>query len=192
MKIRPYLPISLLILLAVGIVWADQSGSKQKSGSTDAESSNKPPHNSDITWLKYDDGLELAKKEGKKVFVEFTARWCGYCRKMRATTFKDPSVIELLNEHYISVSVDGDSRDTLVIDGWITSERKLARQFRVTGYPTFWFLTPDAKPIAPVKGYRDAKTLTQILDYLKDDLYKTVKFDEYLAKKRQEERKKDK
>lgn len=170
-------------LVLTGSPWADQAPSKKDAKPDQAETKKQKTDNTEIQWLKYDEGLQRAKKEGKKVFVEFTAQWCGFCRRMRATTFRDPEIIGMLNDNYISVSVDGDSRDTLNIEGWITSERALARQYRVSSYPTFWFLTPDADPIAPVKGYRDSQTLSSILDYLKDDLYKTVSFQDYLEKK---------
>jgi len=185
MKIRLYSAIPLSILIAITIAWADQPDSKGNSGSEKTNETKSSSAELKIDWMEYDDGLELAEQEGKKVFVEFTAKWCGFCKKMHATTFKNPDVIRLLNTYYVTVSVDGDSRDSLNIDGWITSERKLAREYRVTGYPTYWFLTSDAEPIAPVKGYRDARTLNYILDYLKDDLYKTVKFEDYLKEKRQ-------
>jgi len=136
-----------------------------------------------INWLKYDKGLELAKKEGKKLFVEFTAKWCGWCKKMHATTFLDPEVVNLMGQNYVAVSVDGDSRDSLNIDGWITTERALARQYKVSSYPTYWFLTPEAEPIAPVKGYRTNTDLSNILDYLKDDTYKTISFKDFLDDK---------
>lgn len=136
-----------------------------------------------INWMKYDTGIKKAKEEGKKIFVEFTAKWCGWCKKMHATTFVDPEVVELMNTYFIAVSVDGDSPDTLKIDGWMTSERNLAREYRVTSYPTYWFLTPEIEAIAPVKGYRDRNAMVDILDYLKDDLYKTVTFKDFLEKK---------
>lgn len=190
MKKRHYLSALFAILLFFGIGLADSTASKGKTG----VEKTKPTvaAKTDIDWQKYDDGLAQAKKEGKKVFVEFTAKWCGWCKRMHATTFKDPDVIDLLNKYYVPVSVDGDSKDTLVIDGYITSERRLAREYRVTSYPTYWFLTPEADPIAPVKGYRDAPSFTDILDYLKDDSYKTVKFDEFLREKHNGDKKKDK
>ena len=177
------LVFSLLLLFGVG--WAQQPEPKGDSKPQQKEIAPSAPQAAQIGWIKYDAGLKLAKKEGKKVFVEFTAKWCGYCKKMQATTFKDPTVIDMLNKYYVTVSVDGDSRDSLNVDGWITSEQGLAREYRVTAYPTFWFLTPEAEPIAPIKGYRDAQTLADILDYLKDDIYKTVQFEDFLKDRRQ-------
>jgi thioredoxin-related protein len=190
MKRRFYVPALLLTLFLFGITPAENTGSTGNSGIDKTKPA--VTAKTDIDWQKYDDGLAQAKKEGKKVFVEFTAKWCGWCKRMHATTFKDPDIVGLLNKYYVTVSVDGDSRDTLDIDGYITSERRLAREYRVTGYPTYWFLTPEADPIAPVKGYRDAKTLGNILDYLKDDQYKTVKYEDFIRKKQNGDKTEDK
>ena len=170
----------LLTSLALGGNQA-QSKSPDKNPVTDQKKAETP---AEIDWLRYSQGMAQAKESGKKVFVEFTARWCGYCRKMRATTFQDSTVIALLNDNFVSVSVDGDSRDTLDIDGWITTEKKIAREYRVSGYPTFWFLTPEGEKIAPVNGYKDARFMRDVLDYLKDDTYKTVAFKDFIENKR--------
>ena len=104
---------------------------------------------------------------------------------MQATTFKDPEVISIIDKYYIPVSVDGDSRDTLNIEGWVTTEARLAReQFQVNSYPIFWFLSSAGDKIAPVVGYRDRDVMMDILDYLKDDQYKTVTFDKYMDAKK--------
>jgi thioredoxin-related protein len=137
----------------------------------------------DMVWHKYDEGLKLSQTTGKKIFLEFTAKWCGYCKRMHATTFKDPDVIKVFNDHYILVSVDGDSPDTLNIDGLITTEKAFTREWKVTGYPTYWFVTPTQEKLASITGYRPKEVLYDILDYMKDDTYKTVKFEDFMKNK---------
>lgn len=144
-----------------------------------------PAASADIVWYDYDDGLKLAQKTGKKIFLEFTAKWCGYCKRMHATTFKDPDIIKMFNDNYITVSVDGDSPDTLNIDGLITTQKAMTKEWRVTGYPTYWFVTPEQEKIAPITGYRPKEVLIEILDYMKDDTYKTVKFEDFMKNKQQ-------
>ena len=183
MNIRLAAPLTFLILVLAGFILAEDTPIKKNPPERKPVAKQDSAAKSEIIWHKYDEGLALAKKQSKKVFVEFTAKWCGYCKKMHATTFRDPEIIRMLNDYYVSVTVDGDSPDTLNIDGWMTTENGLTREYRVSGYPTYWFLTPEAERIAPVKGYRDKVTLGYILDYLKDDLYKTVTFEDYMKEK---------
>ncbi|MEE8149897.1 MAG: DUF255 domain-containing protein, partial [candidate division Zixibacteria bacterium] len=60
-----------------------------------------------IEWLSYDEGLIKAKKEGKHLFVDFTAKWCGWCKKMDKTTFIEPEIVKMLNDDFVAVKVWG-------------------------------------------------------------------------------------
>lgn len=164
--------ISLLLLSTIAFSGDKAPATKQKDGKTE------------IIWHRFDDGMKLAKEQNKNVFVRFTTDWCGWCKKMNATTFKESEIIEFIDKYYIAVSVNGESRDSLNLDGWITTEKQVTKEFGVRSYPTFWFLSPENEKIAPIKGYRDKDGLFDVLDYLKDDAYKTTEFREFLAQKK--------
>ena len=51
-----------------------------------------------------------AAKENKKVFVKFSASWCGWCHKMDAS-LKDPLVEKYFNNNYIFVVLIVDESD---------------------------------------------------------------------------------
>jgi thiol-disulfide isomerase/thioredoxin len=48
---------------------------------------------------------EKAAKENKKVFVGFTASWCGWCKRM-AKTLSDPQVAAIMDKYFVSVWLD--------------------------------------------------------------------------------------
>lgn len=135
-----------------------------------------------INWLKYDEGLTRAKENDKKILINFTTAWCGYCKKMKREVFSQTETIKLINENFVPIIVDGDSKDELDIDGYKISERNLTKsEYHVTGYPTYWILKPNAERLAPIKGYRPKDTFLDMLSYIKDDLYQKMSFDEFLA-----------
>jgi len=171
--------LSVFVFFSMGLVQAEDSKPAIKI------SEPKPQARSvvGINWLKYDEGLKKAAEEGKNIFVEFTAKWCGYCKKMHATTFKDPRIIQMFDKYFVTVSVDGDSRDSLNINGWLTTERLLAREYRIQGYPTYWFLNSKGERIAPIGGYQPADFLYDALDYMKDETYKTMSFEKFLEQR---------
>ena len=128
----------------------------------------------DIKWFSYDEGLAKAKKEGKHIFIDFTAKWCGYCKKMDKTTFIEPDVVNMLNSDFISVKVDGDSEKELDIEGYKVTEKNLSRMdYKVRGYPTFWFVDPQGTRLGAVSGYQPAANLLSTLQFVKDKKYAT-------------------
>ncbi len=136
-----------------------------------------------IIWYQYDEGLKLAKETGRPIMINFTTSWCGFCKKMNRTTFRETDVIKILNGDFVSIKVDCESNLELDVDGYKITERNLARaEYGVRGYPTYWFLKSDTKRIAPLSGYQESNRLQDILFYIKNELYDKMKYDEYLEK----------
>jgi thioredoxin-related protein len=105
----------------------------------------------EIDWHSYDDGMARSKFEKKKVFLHFTAEWCGYCGVMEKETFKDPAIISSLNENFISIKVDYD-RETETSD-----------LYRVRGLPDTIFIAEDGQIIGHRPGYIPPDLLKLIL-----------------------------
>lgn len=51
-----------------------------------------------------------AKKENKKIFVKFSASWCGWCHKMDAS-LKEPAVEKYFNDNFVFVVLIVDEND---------------------------------------------------------------------------------
>ena len=113
--------------------------------------------------------------------VNFTTTWCGYCKKMNRTTFVDSEIVNILNNDFISIKVDGDSQNELNVDGYKITERNLTRsEYGVRGYPTYWFLKSNAERIGPISGYKATDPFLDVLYYVRDEVYDKMKFDEYM------------
>jgi hypothetical protein len=121
-----------------------------------------------VRWHTYEDGLRLAAESGKPVFIDFSAEWCRYCKKMDAETFADPRIAALLNEHFVPVAVDTDH------------ERAPAQKFGVTSLPTFWFLESDGRPIDHLGGFVEADIFRHVLGFIYSRSFEKMEFDEYV------------
>ncbi len=95
-------------------------------------------------------GLQEAQKAGKPVLVDFSAAWCGWCKKLEQDTFPDPGVQDLLGR-YVLVRVDADRHPELV------------KQYGVKGLPTLLMLDGAGKLIRRVEGFRGAELFAQEL-----------------------------
>ncbi len=123
-----------------------------------------------IRWYDYNEGLELGKNQNRKVFINFYADWCGYCKQMDRETFQDRAVIAYLNEEFVPVRVDTEQN------------QKAAADYRVRGLPVSWFIAEDGEPIGSQPGYIPPDTLLSLLRYIGTDSYKTMKFTEFAGR----------
>ncbi len=64
------------------------------------------------TWS--DELFERAQKEHKFILLDLEAIWCHWCHVMEETTYKDPAVMQLLKQEYITVRVDQDTNPDLL------------------------------------------------------------------------------
>ncbi len=86
---------------------------------------------------------EKAAAEHKYIFVDAYAAWCGPCKLLKKTTFKDKGVAAFFNEHFINVSLDvekGQGPD-------------FASTWKVTGLPTLIIFNASGQPVLETKGY---------------------------------------
>ncbi len=121
-----------------------------------------------INWHKYKEGMELGKNDRKKVFLYFYTDWCGYCKDMEKVTFKDRSVIDLLNSSFIPVRVNADK------------EKGAASGYNISGLPSNWFVAENGESISNLPGYIPPGKLFFILKYIQTDSYKSMTFNSYL------------
>ncbi|OQX23548.1 MAG: hypothetical protein BWK80_25535 [Desulfobacteraceae bacterium IS3] len=120
-----------------------------------------------IKWHSYNDGMALGKEKKKKIFLNFYADWCGYCKQMDSKTFRDKSVISYMNENFIPVRVNADK------------EMKIAAEYEVRGLPVSWFIAESGESIGSQPGYIPPETLLPILKYIHTDSYKKMSFDKF-------------
>ena len=144
----------------------------------------------EITWLTIEEAEIANKSEPRKIIIDVYTDWCGWCKKMEATTFKNKEVVAYLNQKYYCVKLDGEDKGTISFKGnefnFVDQGRRgyheLAAGFLKgkMSYPNIVFLNEDLDILQALPGYRTAKELLPILKFLGDDIYKDTNWTEYI------------
>ncbi len=137
----------------------------------------------DLKWKKFDEGVIEAKKTKKKILLNVYADWCKWCKKLDAEVYTDPKVASYLNKYYILIKVNGESNDKVTHKNQRMTEEQLSRVFGVTGFPTIIFLDHNAEVIDKLSGFVAADRFLPIIQYIGEDYYKKMKWDEFFEKK---------
>ena len=68
-----------------------------------------------IRWrVDYNSARKEARQFAKPLFLDFGTEQCYHCRRLEASTFQDPTVIELLNKNFVPLKIDGNATPSLV------------------------------------------------------------------------------
>lgn len=154
-----------------------------------------------VNWYTdWDAGMAAAQKEKKPVLVHFTADWCVYCKKMKDETYSAPEIKERFNNGWITIMMDTESKDgkgTIYVDeaekkvkaykdgdmGAYKTETfgngEMMQFFGGTGLPTLLFFDKTGEPLQKIPGFIPKSEFGVILDYFKDEAYKTSSFEDY-------------
>lgn len=132
-----------------------------------------------VSWVKFDDAFEIARRENKKILVDVYTDWCGWCKKMDSEVYASEPVARILGTSFISVKVNAESSDPITFRGQGLTEEQFARGAGVTGYPTTLFLDQEGTPITIVPGFHPSDRFSSILKYIGEDHYKTISFQEF-------------
>jgi thioredoxin-related protein len=138
---------------------------------------------SELKWYTFDDGLAHAKKTEKKILVDVYTDWCGWCKKMDRDVYGDKRIVDYLNQKYVLVKLNAESSAKVNYKGKKSTERGIAQQFGVTGYPTTLFFKSDGEPITPVSGFVPADKFIDILKFIGDDFFAKMNWEEFQKKK---------
>jgi thiol:disulfide interchange protein DsbD len=110
-------------------------------------------------WLhSYEEALELAKKENKPIFIDFTGWTCTNCRWMESNVFPLPQVQQYFSG-MINVKLYTDRRE----EPELSNKEFQKTKFNSIELPLYVILTPDEKLVGTKAFTRD---LQEFLDFL--------------------------
>jgi len=105
-----------------------------------------------IQWLHFEAAtLRRAADADRPVLMVLVAPWCQHCRDLLQSSFADPQVVHLVNEHFVPVLVDAERRPDV------------NQRYGTGAWPTIAWLTPEGELIAH-EGHLGIEPLRQRLE----------------------------
>lgn len=110
-----------------------------------------------VDWQPWgSEAFEMARREGKPVFLSIGYSTCHWCHVMERESFESIEVAEYLNEHFISIKVDRERRPD-IDEIYMTGVRIITGR---GGWPMSSFLTAEGKTFFGGTYYPRAQFLT--------------------------------
>lgn len=94
----------------------------------------------------FDDALAASRQQGRTLVVMFSAEWCGPCKAMENSTWRDPGVTTWVRDHAIALHVDVDQ------------QRAIADRFNARSLPLL-IAFRNGEVVERSLGFKDAQQM---------------------------------
>ncbi len=146
-------------------------------------------NNEKINWYTFEDAVELAAENPKKILIDVYTDWCGFCKRMEAETFNNASVARYINKNFYPVKLNSETTDTITFQGHkFVNEgngRRSAHQLSIAllqgqmSYPSVVYLNEKLELITTVPGFLNPEAIEPILRYFAEDYYMTQSWEDF-------------
>jgi thioredoxin-like negative regulator of GroEL len=99
----------------------------------------------EVQWRHdYTQARREAVEKNRPLLVDVGTENCYWCKRLDASTFRDPKVVKMMNEQFIPVKLDANREPTL------------AEALGIQSYPTIVWASPDGKILKVHPGFMEA------------------------------------
>jgi uncharacterized protein YyaL (SSP411 family) len=96
-----------------------------------------------VDWYPWgEEAFAKALRENKPIFLSIGYSTCHWCHVMERESFENPSIAQILNQHFVSIKVDREERPDIDRVYMLFVQASTGSG----GWPLSVFLTPDRRP----------------------------------------------
>lgn len=145
----------------------------------------------EIKWYSWDEAVALSAKKPRKMFIDVYTDWCGWCKKMDASTFKDKDVVAYINKNFYPVKFDAEQKEDIkykehTLKYQPSAGRRGVHELAVAlldgrlSYPSYVYLDENQDRITISPGYKEAPAILKELQFIAGEYYKKTTYEQFL------------
>lgn len=135
-----------------------------------------------IKWHTLPEAIELNKNEPRKFMIDVYTDWCGWCKRMDATTFSNDTIVSYVNKNFYAVKFDAEMKESMQLGDrvykFVDNGGRGYHEVAVIltkgklSYPTIVYLDEELRHIRVEPGYKTVEGLASRLIYFNEEKYK--------------------
>ncbi len=143
-----------------------------------------------VNWISFEDAVEFNKKDPKPLLIDIYTDWCGWCKRMDKTTYRNEFLVQYINKNFHAVKLNGEGKDSIVFKDhtfkYKPNGRRGYNEFAALlldgklSYPTTVFMNTKLQLLDRVPGYLDEKMMEKVAAFFATGKYKDQKWDEFV------------
>ncbi|TYQ00461.1 thioredoxin-related protein [Tenacibaculum adriaticum] len=143
----------------------------------------------DVKWVSFEEALVLNKANPKPILVDLYTDWCGWCKKMDASTYKNKIIVKYINDNYYAVKMDGEGKKDINFKGktfkFVQQGRSKYHELAAAimkgkmSYPSTAFFDAEQQLIQTVPGYLAKERFEKILAFFSGDTHKKTPWPDF-------------
>ena len=129
--------------------------------------------NTEIQWMSFEKSMSAFQTTPKEIFIDVYTDWCGWCKKMDQSTFKEEDIVNKLSKDYYPVKLDAEMKREVLLFGdtlnFVKFGRSGAHELALKllsgkmSYPSYVILDKNLKIKKVIKGYKNKFQILQAL-----------------------------
>jgi len=145
---------------------------------------------SDIQWMSFEEAVELNKKDPKPLLISVYATWCGWCKRMDATTYQNTVITEYINKNFHPVKLNGEEPKDITFNDYTFKFKQQGRtkynEFAAAilngklSYPTTVIMNEQLQLLDRVPGYLDSPMMEKVAAFFATEKYKSVNWQDFV------------